>query len=53
MEHAGVFVDGIQIAAIVMAVGALVYAVCRLERTFKTWDRPLSEVDEQLKPPAL
>ena len=53
MEHAGAFVDGIQIAAIVMGVGACAYAVCRLERTFKTWDRLLSEVDEQLKPPAL
>ena len=46
MNHAGVFVDGIQIAVIAMAVGAL-------GRTFKTWDRLLSEVHEQLKPPAL
>ena len=36
MEHAGEFIDGIQITAMVMAVGALIYAVCR---TFKTWDR--------------
>jgi hypothetical protein len=31
------------------SVGALIYAVCRLEPAFKTWDLQLSEVDEQLK----
>jgi hypothetical protein len=54
MEHAGVGIfDGILIAAMVIAIGALIYAVCPLERTFKTWGRLLSEVDEQLNPPAL
>ena len=54
MEHAGVGIfDGILITAMVIAIGALITVVCRLERTFKTWDRLLSEVDEQLKPPAL
>ena len=32
MDHAGAFVDGIQIAAMAVTIGALVYAVCRLER---------------------
>ena len=54
MEHTGVGIfDGVQIAAIVIAIGALITVVCRLERAFKTWDRLLSEVHEQLKPPAL
>jgi hypothetical protein len=37
----------------VVVIGVLIYVVCRLEQTFKTWDRLLSEVDRQLKPPAL
>jgi hypothetical protein len=31
MDHAGVFVEGIQIAAVVMVVGGLITAVYRLE----------------------
>jgi hypothetical protein len=54
MEHAGVGIfDGVQITAMVVVIGVLITVVCRLERAFKTWDRLLSEVHEQLKPPAL
>jgi hypothetical protein len=48
MEHAGIGIfNGVLIAAIVIAISALITAVCRLERAFKTWDRMLSEVAEQ------
>lgn len=41
--------DGIQIAAIVMVVGVLGYAACRLECAFRTWDLLMREVDKQLR----
>jgi hypothetical protein len=53
MDHAGAFVDGIQIAAMVVAIGALIYAIRRIEHWRKTFESMLSEVDEQFKPPAL
>ena len=43
MDHAGAFVDGIQIAAMVVAIGALIYAICRIEHWRKTFESLLSE----------
>jgi hypothetical protein len=53
MDHAGAFVDGIQIAAMTVAIGALVYLIWRIEHWRKTFDLLLSEVDEQFKPSPL
>jgi hypothetical protein len=47
------YFDGILIAAMVIAIGRAHLRRLPLERAFKTSDRLLSEVDEQLKPPAL
>jgi hypothetical protein len=37
------------IAAIAMVVGAVVYAVCRLERSLKMWNLLMREVDKQIR----
>ena len=46
MDHAGAFIDGVQIAAMAVAIGALIYAACRLEHWRKTFDSLLSEREQ-------
>ena len=53
MDHAGAFVDGLQIAAIAamaVAIGALIYAIWRIEHWRKTFDSLLSETADSAAP---